>query len=112
MAVKGDIVQRLRLAQQNPKHLDALGGAFYICCVDRVELVGEDQYRKLDREFLQAVGASFYMSRIPEGWKFGAFDIARHNHQIVHVFVVAGALAHSAATLLAMNWCWGLPNCE
>ncbi|KAF5960007.1 hypothetical protein HYC85_001216 [Camellia sinensis] len=61
---------------------------------------------------LYAVGVSFYMSRIPERWKFGAFDIAGHSHQIFHVFVVAGALAHSAATLLAMNWRRGLANCE
>ncbi|CAL5350398.1 unnamed protein product [Camellia sinensis] len=38
MAVEGDVVQRLSLAQRNPKHLD---------------LVGEDQYRKHDHEFLQ-----------------------------------------------------------
>ncbi|KAI7998006.1 Heptahelical transmembrane protein 2 [Camellia lanceoleosa] len=27
-------------------------GVYFICYVDRVELVREDQYRKLDREFL------------------------------------------------------------
>ncbi|KAL7234483.1 hypothetical protein ACSBR1_017983 [Camellia fascicularis] len=41
---------------------------------------------------LYAVEASFYMSRIPERWKPGAFDIAGHSHQIFHAFVVSGAL--------------------
>ncbi|CAL5419444.1 unnamed protein product [Camellia sinensis] len=36
----------------------ALGGAYYICCVDRVELVGEDQYRKHDHEFLQTYASN------------------------------------------------------
>ncbi|KAH7854611.1 hypothetical protein Vadar_015933 [Vaccinium darrowii] len=60
---------------------------------------------------LYAVGAGFYMSRVPERWKPGAFDIAGHSHQIFHVFVVAGALAHSAATLVVMDWRRGMPNC-
>ncbi|XP_059637649.1 heptahelical transmembrane protein 2-like [Cornus florida] len=52
---------------------------------------------------LYAVGAGFYVGRIPERWKPGAFDIAGQSHQIFHVFVVAGALAHSAATLVIMD---------
>ncbi|CAK9168895.1 unnamed protein product [Ilex paraguariensis] len=59
-----------------------------------------------------AVGAGFYVSRIPERWKPGAFDIAGHSHQIFHVFVVAGALAHSAATLVVMDWRRGSPTCD
>ncbi|CAH1432697.1 unnamed protein product [Lactuca virosa] len=50
-----------------------------------------------------SVGAMFYVKRIPERWKPGMFDIAGHSHQIFHVFVVAGALAHAAATLVIMN---------
>ncbi|XP_028119636.1 heptahelical transmembrane protein 2-like [Camellia sinensis] len=61
---------------------------------------------------LYAVEASFYMSRIPERWKHGAFDIVGHSHQIFHAFVVSGALVHNAATLLVMDWRRGLPNCE
>ncbi|CAL5350399.1 unnamed protein product [Camellia sinensis] len=34
------------------------GGVYYICCVDRVELVGEDQYRKHDHEFLQTYASN------------------------------------------------------
>ena len=61
---------------------------------------------------MYAAGAGFYVSRFPERWKPGAFDIAGHSHQIFHVFVVAGALAHSAATLVLLNWRQGLPNCD
>lgn len=53
---------------------------------------------------LYATGAGFYVSRIPERWKPGAFDIAGHSHQIFHVFVVLGALAHSVASLLIMDF--------
>ncbi|KAI8565751.1 hypothetical protein RHMOL_Rhmol03G0285600 [Rhododendron molle] len=60
---------------------------------------------------LYGVGAGFYMSRVPERWKPGAFDIAGQSHQIFHVFVVAGALAHTAATLIVMDWRQGLPDC-
>ncbi|KAK9275833.1 hypothetical protein L1049_023105 [Liquidambar formosana] len=60
---------------------------------------------------LYAAGAGFYITRIPERWKPGAFDIAGHSHQIFHVLVVAGALAHSAATLAVMDWRQGLPTC-
>ncbi|XP_057966985.1 heptahelical transmembrane protein 2 [Malania oleifera] len=61
---------------------------------------------------LYAAGAMFYVTRIPERWKPGAFDIAGHSHQIFHVFVVAGALAHSAATLLVLDWRRALQTCD
>lgn len=60
---------------------------------------------------LYGVGAGFYVSRIPERWKPGTFDIVGHSHQIFHVFVVAAALAHGAATLIIMDWSRGLPIC-
>ncbi|PIN08244.1 hypothetical protein CDL12_19201 [Handroanthus impetiginosus] len=53
---------------------------------------------------LYGVGAVFYVTRIPERWKPGAFDIVGHSHQIFHVFVVVAALAHSVATLIVMEW--------
>lgn len=53
---------------------------------------------------LYGVGAVFYVTRIPERWRPGAFDIVGHSHQIFHVFVVAAALTHSAATLVIMEW--------
>ncbi|KAM7252661.1 hypothetical protein ACFE04_008170 [Oxalis oulophora] len=57
------------------------------------------------------VGTGFYVSRVPERWKPGAFDIAGQSHQIFHVFVVLGALAHSAATLIIMDFCRGSATC-
>uniref|UniRef100_A0A2P2J7X3 Heptahelical transmembrane protein 2 n=1 Tax=Rhizophora mucronata TaxID=61149 RepID=A0A2P2J7X3_RHIMU len=53
---------------------------------------------------LYAAGTGFYVSRIPERWKPGAFDIAGHSHQIFHVFVVLAALAHSAASLIILDF--------
>lgn len=49
-------------------------------------------------------GALFYVSRVPERWKPGSFDLVGHSHQIFHVFVIAGALVHYAATLLFLEW--------
>ncbi|KAL6189180.1 hypothetical protein ACLB2K_040570 [Fragaria x ananassa] len=66
---------------------------------------------ELAMAFFYATGAGFYVSRIPERWKPGKFDIAGHSHQIFHVFVVLGALAHSAATLAVMDFRRGSPTC-
>ncbi|KAL6185487.1 hypothetical protein ACLB2K_041620 [Fragaria x ananassa] len=66
---------------------------------------------ELAMAFFYATGAGFYVSRIPERWRPGKFDIAGHSHQIFHVFVVLGALAHSAATLAVMNFLRGSPTC-
>ncbi|KAJ4709066.1 Heptahelical transmembrane protein [Melia azedarach] len=49
-------------------------------------------------------GTMFYVSRIPERWKPGWFDLAGHSHQIFHVLVVFGALAHYGATLVFLEW--------
>jgi len=49
-------------------------------------------------------GTWFFVSRIPERLKPGWFDLAGHSHQIFHVFVIMGALAHSGATLLLLQW--------
>ncbi|KAK3439446.1 hypothetical protein EUGRSUZ_C04304 [Eucalyptus grandis] len=49
-------------------------------------------------------GTLFYVSRIPERLKPGWFDLAGHSHQISHVFVIMGALAHYGATLLLLQW--------
>ncbi|EYU34968.1 hypothetical protein ABFS82_11G042200 [Erythranthe guttata] len=43
------------------------------------------------------IGTLFYVSRAPERWRPGWFDLAGHSHQIFHVFVVMGALAHYGA---------------
>ncbi|XP_025630640.1 heptahelical transmembrane protein 2 [Arachis hypogaea] len=61
---------------------------------------------------LYATGAGFYVSRIPERWKPGAFDLAGQSHKIFHVFVVLGALAHSVATLVILDFRLGSPTCS
>ncbi|KAJ8628985.1 hypothetical protein MRB53_022308 [Persea americana] len=58
-----------------------------------------------------ATGAGIYMSRIPERWRPGAFDIAGHSHQIFHVFVIVGALAHYTAMRVLMDWRDGGATC-
>ncbi|XP_010687652.2 heptahelical transmembrane protein 2 [Beta vulgaris subsp. vulgaris] len=60
---------------------------------------------------LYAIGVWFYVSRVPERWKPGAFDLAGHSHQIFHVFVVGGALVHSAAIQIILHWRRGLSTC-
>lgn len=60
---------------------------------------------------LYGLGVGFYVTRVPERWKPGAFDIAGHSHQIFHVFVVLAALAHSAATLIILDFRWRSPTC-
>ncbi|XP_042486502.1 heptahelical transmembrane protein 1-like [Macadamia integrifolia] len=50
------------------------------------------------------IGTLFYVTRIPERWKPGMFDMAGHSHQIFHVFVILGALSHYGAALLFIQW--------
>ncbi|XP_057969080.1 heptahelical transmembrane protein 1 [Malania oleifera] len=49
-------------------------------------------------------GTVFYVSRVPERFSPGRFDLTGHSHQIFHVFVIAGALAHYAAVLTFVEW--------
>ncbi|XP_052157696.1 heptahelical transmembrane protein ADIPOR2-like [Oryza glaberrima] len=53
---------------------------------------------------LYAAGAGFYVARVPERWRPGAFDFVGHSHQIFHVLVLAGALTHYAATAILIDW--------
>uniref|UniRef100_A0A803QBD7 Exostosin GT47 domain-containing protein n=1 Tax=Cannabis sativa TaxID=3483 RepID=A0A803QBD7_CANSA len=59
---------------------------------------------ELAMAFFYLTGTGFYVSRIPERLKPGWFDLAGHSHQIFHVFVVMGALAHYGATLVILEW--------
>ncbi|XP_010467990.1 PREDICTED: heptahelical transmembrane protein 3-like [Camelina sativa] len=61
--------------------------------------------------FSYALGAAFYVSRVPERWKPGGFDMAGHSHQIFHVFVVFGALAHCLTTLFIIDFVRASPSC-
>lgn len=56
-------------------------------------------------------GAGLYAGRFPERLKPGMFDLAGHSHQIFHVLVVLGALAHYGATLLFLEY-RDLVGCE
>lgn len=49
-------------------------------------------------------GTLFYVSRVPERWKPGMFDLTGHSHQIFHMFVIGGALAHYAAGLVFLDY--------
>ncbi|XP_017250225.1 heptahelical transmembrane protein 1 isoform X2 [Daucus carota subsp. sativus] len=50
------------------------------------------------------IGTVFYVSRIPERWRPGWFDLAGHSHQIFHVFVIMGALSHYGAALVFLDF--------
>ncbi|CAD6338904.1 unnamed protein product [Miscanthus lutarioriparius] len=49
------------------------------------------------------VGTAFYLTRVPERWRPGAFDLAGHSHQIFHALVIAGALAHYGAAIVFLK---------
>ncbi|CAL5438967.1 unnamed protein product [Camellia sinensis] len=57
------------------------------------------------------VGTIFYVTRVPERWRPGWFDLAGHSHQIFHVFVIFGALAHYGAALVFLEF-RGKVGCE
>lgn len=50
------------------------------------------------------IGTVFYVTRIPERWRPGWFDLAGHSHQIFHVFVMMGALSHYGAALVFLDF--------
>ncbi|KAD6795030.1 hypothetical protein R6Q59_021065 [Mikania micrantha] len=56
------------------------------------------------------IGTMFYVTRIPERWRPGWFDLAGHSHQIFHCFVIMGALAHYGAALVFIE-SWGRAGC-
>nr|XP_043621383.1 heptahelical transmembrane protein 1-like [Erigeron canadensis] len=61
--------------------------------------------------FSYLVGAMFYVSRVPEKLKPGWFDLVGHSHQIFHIFVVMGALAHYVSVLILYE-CRRRLSCE
>lgn len=54
--------------------------------------------------FSYLIGAMFYATRVPEKWKPGWFDLVGHSHQIFHVFVVMGALAHYIVVIILYEY--------
>ncbi|KAL6629960.1 hypothetical protein ACP70R_029725 [Stipagrostis hirtigluma subsp. patula] len=51
-----------------------------------------------------ATGAWFYVSRVPEKWRPGVFDVVGHSHQIFHVLVLVGAATHYVAVAVLIHW--------
>jgi adiponectin receptor len=49
-------------------------------------------------------GVVVYVTRVPERWMPGRFDLAGHSHQLFHVLVIAGAYAHYLAGLVYLGW--------
>lgn len=50
------------------------------------------------------LGTVIYVTRIPERWRPGWFDLGGHSHSVFHILVIAGAYAHYQATLLFLEW--------
>jgi adiponectin receptor len=53
---------------------------------------------------LYCTGAAVYSSKCPEKWRPGKFDILGSSHQIFHVLVVSGALAHLVGIVQAFRY--------
>uniref|UniRef100_A0A0A9DIU4 Uncharacterized protein n=1 Tax=Arundo donax TaxID=35708 RepID=A0A0A9DIU4_ARUDO len=51
-----------------------------------------------------ATGAWFYVSRVPEKWRPGVFDVVGHSHQIFHGLVLVGAVTHYVAVAVLIHW--------
>ncbi|CAL5419443.1 unnamed protein product [Camellia sinensis] len=51
MAVEGDVVQRLSLAQRNPKHLDALGGFIIFVALTMLSLLEKTNIESMNTSF-------------------------------------------------------------
>jgi adiponectin receptor len=51
-----------------------------------------------------AAGAWVYVSRVPEKWRPGVFDVVGHSHQIFHVLVLVGAVTHYVAVAVLIDW--------
>jgi adiponectin receptor len=64
----------------------------------------ETLWYEIGMALFYAIGVVIYVTRIPERWKPGFFDLAGHSHQLFHVLVIAGAYTHYRAGLLYMNW--------
>ncbi|KAL0358419.1 UNVERIFIED_CONTAM: Heptahelical transmembrane protein 1 [Sesamum angustifolium] len=68
-----------------------------------------DPYRNITLAYESAmalfylIGTLFYVSRVPERWKPGWFDLVGQSHQFFHVFVVLGALAHYGAAQIFLR---------
>ncbi|KAM3513794.1 hypothetical protein MY11210_002519 [Beauveria gryllotalpidicola] len=96
----------------------ALSFSAFIPIFHAVLLFPYDQLQKqsgLNYYYLEAVfmltGVAFLVSRFPECWLPGRFDIWGCSHQIFHCFVVLGALSHFAGILSGYDYNYAHPRC-
>lgn len=55
--------------------------------------------------FLYAAGLVIYLSKVPERWFPGRFDLWLHSHQLWHVFVLCSAVVHFfTCTAMYQQW--------
>ncbi|KAL6152314.1 hypothetical protein ACJQWK_04362 [Exserohilum turcicum] len=75
-----------------------------------------DQQSGLRYYFLEGfsilVGVGFYAAHFPESWKPNRYDICGASHQIFHLAVVAGAVAHYYGILTAFEWNYQNQRCR
>ncbi|ATY64293.1 Hly-III related [Cordyceps militaris] len=96
----------------------ALSLSAFIPIFHAVLLFPYDQLQKqsgLNYYYLEAVfmliGVAFLVSRFPERWLPGKFDIWGCSHQIFHCFVVLGSLSHFVGILKGYDYNYTHPRC-
>ncbi|KAK0668459.1 mPR-like GPCR protein [Cercophora samala] len=57
------------------------------------------------------LGVVFYITRFPESWKPGVFDIWGASHQIFHILIVTSAAVHLYGIISAFRWNYENPRC-
>jgi len=53
---------------------------------------------------IYTTGTLIYTFRVPERWFPGSFDLVGSSHNIFHVLVLAGALAHLTGIIVAFDY--------
>lgn len=87
----------------------AMGGFGLVPAVHAVIVCWNEPFRNETLAYETAMGFSYvigtvvYVTRVPERWRPGWFDLAGQSHQIFHVLVIIAALAHYAAALVFLN---------
>ncbi|XP_074379315.1 heptahelical transmembrane protein 1-like isoform X2 [Apium graveolens] len=88
----------------------AMGGFGLVPAVHAVTVCWNEPFRNETLAYEMAMGFSYvigtvvYVTRVPERWRPGWFDLAGQSHQIFHVMVIIAALAHYAAALVFLNY--------
>ncbi|KAL1822715.1 hypothetical protein ACET3Z_009493 [Daucus carota] len=88
----------------------AMGGFGFVPAVHAVVVFWNEPFRNETLAYEMAMGFSYvigtvvYVTRVPERWRPGWFDLAGQSHQIFHILVIIAALAHYAAALVFLNY--------